>query len=486
MPRHRYVLLDEEQLRELHEASLRVLEEAGVEIHHEGALKMCAEAGCRVDFESKIARIPASLVKDSLASAPAEVELYCSDGAETVRFTPGHVHFVPGTSAVEVIDWRTGKRRSPTSADTVELIRLADALDNIKLCAAYGVSDCPAEIWDRYRIYLMLRTSRKPFIGGAFTYGAIPEMAQLLEAAADGASQAAALHRTLVCGCPSPPLKWSELVVEGLMDCAERGIPFGILSMPGIGGTAPATVAGAIVQGHAEDLSGLVLAQLARPGAEIVHGCSPVLFDVRFGTMRGGAIEAMMLGVGLVELGRFVNLPTHIFLGYSDAKIYDQQGGSESAMGILMAALSGANCVFGPGMLYTERCMDYAKLVVDNELCGQALRLVRGVEVNEETLAVPEFSRVRDADALFMATEHTLRHFRSEAYLPGEVIDSRPLSEWSDRGEQDTAERARAVLERILGRERPEPLSAEAARSLDDTMRAIMRAHGVESLPLGP
>ena len=486
MKEDRYILLYEDQLRKLHEGSVSVLEEAGVEVHHEGALGMLAEAGCEVDFPQKTARIPASLVSDSLASAPAEVELYCSDAARTVRLGPGHVHFVPGTSAIEVIDRRTGQRRAPTCADTVEFVRLANALGNIDLCAAFGTSDCPDEIWDRYRIYLMLKTSTKPFIGGAFTYGAIPEMAELLEASAPPGRRRAALHRALVCGCPSPPLKWSELVVQALIDCADRGIPFGILTMPCIAGTAPATIAGALVQGHAEVLSGLVLSQVASPGAEIVHGCSPVLFDVRYGTMRGGSIEAMMLGVGLVELGRFVNLPTHTFLGYSDAKTYDQQAASESAMGILAAAWSGANCIFGPGMSHTERCIDFAKLVVDNEFCGQALRLARGVEINDETLAVPEFMRVRGEQTLFMATEHTMRHFRSEAYLPGDVIDCTPFSQWMQGGQQDTIQRAHAAVERILGEQGAQALTGEAARELDKTMRAIMRAHGIESLPLGP
>jgi len=487
MTDHGHLVLDPGQLADLHGAALRVLEEVGVEIHHEGALSLLADAGCSVDFAGKIARIPPSLVRSSLSIAPGEIELFGPDGGCAVRLAPGSVNFVPGTSAIEVIDWRTGRRRQPGCADTTEFVRLADALGNMHFSAAFGsATDCPDQLWDRYRLYLMLKTSSKPFIGGAFTDGAVPEMADLLEAAAGAADRSAALRRGLICGCPSPPLKWAGFVVQALIDCAERGIPFGILTMPGMGGTAPATIAGSIVQGHAEVLSGLVIAQIVRPGAGIVHGSSPVLFDVRCGTMRGGAIEAMMVGAGLVELGRSVNLPTHTFLGYSDAKIYDQQAATEAGMGLLMAARSGANCIFGPGMLYSERCIDFTKLVVDNEFCGQVLRLARGIEVNDDALAIPEFFKVRQEDTLFMATEHTLRHYRSEACLPSDLIDSSPLSQWLDRNEPDTIARARVMLERILSEQPSEPLPREAAASLDQTMRSIMRAHNVDSLPIGP
>jgi trimethylamine--corrinoid protein Co-methyltransferase len=211
-----------------------------------------------------------------------------------------------------------------------------------------------------------------------------------------------------------------------------------------------------------------------------------MLFDARYGAMRGGAIEAMMLVAGLVELGKYLRLPTHAFLGFSDAKVFDQQAAAESAAGLMLAAWEGANCIFGPGMLYSERSTDYAKLVVDNELCGQMLRLARGVTVNAETLAVEQFAAARADEAAFMALDHTLRHYRAETSLPGKVIDVTPFSEWQQAGCPTALDRARAAVERLRAERRPGPLGAAAAARLDAVLRELMAAHGIAALPEGP
>jgi trimethylamine--corrinoid protein Co-methyltransferase len=194
-----YHLFDRRSLAMLHRAALTVLADTGIEMHHEGALQVLTGAGCRVDADRRIARFPAALVKKALRTAPREVILRRADGTP-VRLGGDEVHFVPGTSAIELIESGTTHRRSPTCRDTVEFLRLADALDHIGLGAAFGIaSDCPAEFWDRYRVYLELKTCAKPSVAGAFTFGAVPEMVRLMDAAGGG-DTAAARHRVVVFG----------------------------------------------------------------------------------------------------------------------------------------------------------------------------------------------------------------------------------------------------------------------------------------------
>jgi trimethylamine--corrinoid protein Co-methyltransferase len=254
--------------------------------------------------------------------------------------------------------------------------------------------------------------------------------------------------------CPTAPLKWSDVTSQNLVDCARHSIPVEYISMPLAGFVAPVTLVGTLVQHTAETLSGIVITQLTNPGAPALYGGSPAVFDIRYETTPLGAIETMMVDCAYVEIGKYLGLPTQAYMGLSDAKLLDAQAGLESSLGSALGALAGANSISGPGMLDFESCFSLEKLVVDNEICGMALRLARGIEPKEDFPALPRFEELLREKHLLIS-DHTRRHLRAEHVMPGAVIDRANRPRWHAEGSRTLGDRARAEVERLTASYRP-------------------------------
>ena len=479
-------LLSREEIETIHLSSLKVLEEVGVMIQSDAALKLVADAGVDVDATKKIARIPQHLVKESLVKAPSTIRLYSRDGKHDILLEGNRVHYDPGSAALYLLDSRTGEIRRPVCRDLADFVRLTDALDNIQAqSTALVVSDVPDAIVDRYRLYVVLKNSPKPIVTGTFSIDGLYDMKDMLAAVVGGEKELARKPMAIFDLCPSAPFKWGEFIAQNLIDCAKYGIPAEILPMPQLGATGPVTLAGSLVQLNAEFLSGLVLSQLANPGAPVIYGGSPTTFDMRYLTARLGAIETIMMGCAYAQIAKYYNLPTHMYLGLSDTKIVDAQAGFESGLGITLGALAGVNMMSGPGMLDFENCQSFEKLVIDDTICGMALRLIKGIDVNDQTLAVDAIRRV-GVGGHYLADKHTMEWFKKELLIPSDLVDRQNLNAWKKLGSKDTVQRARDIVQRILRDHKPDPLPADSEKNLDDVARKIMRKHGVDKLPLGP
>jgi trimethylamine--corrinoid protein Co-methyltransferase len=252
--------------------------------------------------------------------------------------------------------------------------------------------------------------------------------------------------------------------------------------MPLAGFVAPATLVGSVVQHAAETLSGVVLSQVASPGAPIVWGGSPAVFDIRHETTPMGAIETMMLDCANAEIGKRLSLPTQGYIALSDAKRLDAQAGLETGMGAVLAALSGINSVSGPGMLDFESCQSLEKLVLDDEICAMTARLRRGIEPREDFPSRPLFEELLREGHLLIAA-HTRRHLKEQIGFPGPVIERAPLGRWREEGEKTLAERASREVERLVGAWTPSRLGDETKRALRERMAAAAAAAGLDALP---
>jgi trimethylamine--corrinoid protein Co-methyltransferase len=266
-------------------------------------------------------------------------------------------------------------------------------------------------------------------------------MKEMLAAAAGGERELAEKPLAVFDVGPSPPLLWSDLTCQNLIDCARRMIPAELVSMPLAGATAPVTLAGAIVQHTAESLSGVVIGQLARRGSPIVWGGSPSIFDMRQGTTPMGDVGTWMIDCGYAEIGKRLGLPTHAYLGMTDAKVIDAQAGLESAGGVILAALAGVNMVSGAGMLDFESCQSMEKLVLDAEIIGMAKRLLGGIVARDDPIALT-LMRQLGHRADYLGQEHTLRWFQEEFYIPSEVIDRSSLDGWKTNGSKPASARS--------------------------------------------
>jgi trimethylamine--corrinoid protein Co-methyltransferase len=466
--------------------ALDVLWKVGVVVESAEALALLGGRGARVDKSAQRAFIPEELVWRCVRSAPSALNLFSRRGEVALRLEGLNVHFAPGSTAIQVLDAETGRARSPVTSDVVSFARLADALGHIHAQSTALVPfDVPEAIADRYRLFLVLLNSAKPIVTGTFTGDGFSVMKEMLVAVAGSEARLRERPMALFDACPSPPLKWSRLSAQSLLDCARSGIPAELISVPVLGAAAPVTLAGALVEHTAENLSGVVICQLAAEGSPVLYGAAPAVFDMRHGTAATAAVEAALVVAACAQIGRFLGLPTHGYLGVSDAKRVDAQAGLESGIGAVMAALAGVNVVSGAGMLEFERCQSLEKLVIDDETCGMAARLIEGVRPRGEPLAEDLFGDLSKGDR-FLTSPLTLRWLREEISLPSAVVDRRPREAWRESGGGDAVRRARQRVEDLLARHRPEPLPDDVRENLADIMSRDARGHGMDRLPIGP
>ncbi|MCK4349866.1 MAG: trimethylamine methyltransferase family protein, partial [Candidatus Krumholzibacteria bacterium] len=370
----------EEDRKRIVTEAVEILEKVGVFVENDEAIELLSGDGARVDGDKGRVFIPATLVETAVGSAPSRILVYNRHGEPAMDLGGDRVHFNPGSAALRIYDHKKRKARTPVTADLVRFSVLTDALPNYAAQSTGIVSgDVPEEIGDRYRVYIALQNSVKPVVTGTFKVDAFRVMHEMLATVAGDQDALAEKPIAIFDCCPSPPLKWSDLTCQALIDCAHRGLPAELVSMPLTGATSPVTLAGAVVQHAAECLSGVVIHQLAKAGAPIIYGGSPACFDMRKGTTPMGAVETMMIDGAYAEIGKHLGLPTHAYMALSDSKLVDYQAGMESAMGAVVAALSGINNVSGPGMLDFESCQSLEKLVLDHEIAGMALRLTKGI-----------------------------------------------------------------------------------------------------------
>jgi trimethylamine--corrinoid protein Co-methyltransferase len=289
---------------------------------------------------------------------------------------------------------------------------------------------------------------------------------------------------TIFSCCPTSPLKWSAEGCRTLMQCAAAGVPVEIVPMPLAGFTAPVTLAGVVVQHAAEVLSGIVLHQLVAPGAAVLYGGSTAIFDVRHETTPMGAVETMMLACGCAQTGRSLGLPTQAYLALSDAKQLDALAGAQTAMGATLAVLAGINSISGPGMLDFENGFSIEKLVLDDELCGMALRVRRGIQRSGAAVLPLVEELVQEGHLLIAA--HTREHLAQEIAWPSPVIDRMPLDRWTEQGSNSLVQRATARAAVLEQRSALTPLPRDVERALTERMQAEARRAGMNALPVCP
>ena len=457
-------LLDSALVVRILDEAFQLLMHAGVKVVTPHVLEMLAQAGART--EAGIAHIPEALVRSALESVPREFFLHNRAGEPVVHYGGNHVHFDPGSSCLNILDPETLQPRLAQSSDLVRMVQIAETLPEYAAqSTAMVCNDVPQEIGDFYRFFLVLFYSDKPIVTGAFSAHTLHVMLELLEAESGGAEALRRKPRAVFDVCPSPPLNWSDFAADNLYQLARAGVPAQIVSMPLAGATAPVTLAGSVVQHAAECLSGITIHQLACPGAPIVWGGAPAIFDMSAGCAPMGAIETVMLNMACTQVGKSLGLPTHGYLVATDSKLVDAQAGTESGTSAALGALAGINMISGAGMLDSLACHSLEKLVIDAEAIASAQRLAAGVNGNYETLALGAFHEI-GLTGEFLKLKETRRLFRREQHFTSVVIE---------RGSQveglpcrDTFARARDRVNEVLAQyHRPATIGmADALRSI--------------------
>jgi trimethylamine--corrinoid protein Co-methyltransferase len=322
----------------------------------------------------------------------------------------------------------------------------------------------------------------KPIVTGAFRIDTWQVMKELLTATAGGLKKLQQKPLAIFDVCPSPPLKWSDLTCQNLIDCARTGIPSQIVSMPLAGATAPVTLAGAVVQHTAECISGITIAQLAQKGAPIVWGGSPAIFDMKHTTTPMGALGTWMIDIAYTQVGKWLKVPTHAYLGMSDAKVVDAQCGLESSGGTFFAALAGVNMVSGAGMMAFENCQSFEKLVLDAEVIGMAKHLLRGIRLRDDPIAV-DLIREVGHQSDFITHDHTHRWFKEEFYYPSPVIDRQTSEDWESSGARNSWDRAKSRVDSLLDEGFEPTLDQDLRQELRQITTRAAQSFGMDQLP---
>lgn len=476
-----FSLLDPPLIYRILAEAFTLIFERGVTVQTQAAVELLSAAGVRI--ENGVAHIPESLARRALATVPREFSLYNRAGEPAVNYGGNNVQFDPGSSCVHILDPDTLEHRMTFAPDLVRLVQVAEMLPQFAAQSTSVVcNEVPKDIGDLYRLFVVLLYSNKPVVTGAFSPHGAPAMIEMLAADSGGHAALRRKPRAIFDVCPSPPLHWTEFAAQNLVDLARAWVPAEIISMPLAGAASPVTLAGSVVQHAAECLSGIVIHQLAQPGASVVWGGAPSIFDMRSGITPMGSMETCMLNAASAQVAKSLCLPTHGYLIGSDAKTLDAQAGQESGIAAVMGALGGINMISGAGMLDSLACQSAEKLVLDAESIAMAQRFLRGVQAGTQTLALDMFAKV-GAQGDFLKLPETRKLFRQEQHIPSKVTDRGSLNSWEQSGKKDAFARAKErVNELVAAYKRPE-LPPEVEQRLRSIVEELAKREGMEHLP---
>lgn len=453
-----YRPLSDDKIETIHEAALTLLETVGVgfESGLEDAAKILEQGGASVDQSRSRVTIPRELVAQSCEKAPSQVVLHSRDGQNDLDLSEHIVHLGTGGAAVKILDLETGKARSTTLQDLYQLGRLVDQLENIHFFLRPCIpTDIPEHAYDVNIYYTCFKSTGKHVMGGV---NDVQELHNVLEMASMVAgSREAVMEKpffSIITSFIISPLKLSTHPVRIMLECVKHGIPVALSGAPMAGSTAPLTMAGALAQTHAEQLAGITLCQLAHPGAKLLYGGIPGRADLRTMGYCGGAVECGIMNAAIHQLAHHVQIPNYNSSGLSDSKIPDAQAGWEKGMSTLLTAMGGSNYVHhAAGMLESMIGIAYEQYVIDDEIIGMTRRVLRGIDVDKDHLALDVIEEVGPGGE-FITSDHTFDHMYSE-YFPGNgVTDRNDRATWTQEGELDAWLRARAMVKAKL--EQPE------------------------------
>ncbi|WP_198306644.1 [trimethylamine--corrinoid protein] Co-methyltransferase [Dehalobacterium formicoaceticum] len=462
----------EEQLDLIHFATLEILQDVGVKVESSEASQIFADGGCRVEKhgEYDIVKIPGYVVEDCLRWAPSNIVFYGRNKKDDFPADGKRTGASPFGENVQVIDRKNRNVRKSVKQDLAEATLLCDYYQQVPmveraLCSGDQIPAAQA----LHNFQAMVANTSKHIL---LSFGMAESAQKIIEMAYGVAgSKKAFEERPFVTAfvCPTSPLVLVKQCCEGTITAARGGAGVAIIPMALSGATAPATLAGTLIQHNAEVLSNLVLAQLTRKGTPTMYCTCSTIMDLRFTLAAVGAPEWGILSAALASVAQYYKLPFWGNGGQTDSKIVDAQAGYESSLTMLLTTLSGANITYGAGCLESGLTFDFAKFVLDMENFTRVQKAVAGIELNDEQMALDVIKEVGPGGE-FMTHPHTFKHMKEMSM--SKIFDRRNRSLWGEfTGGKDVTEGAYKEAERILAEHRPVPVSSSAM----DTMGEIIR-----------
>jgi trimethylamine--corrinoid protein Co-methyltransferase len=465
-PRLKLHVFSPEEIQKIHTATLDVIESVGVRFPSQRALEIWEAHGAAVDRETKVVKVKGHIIEEALKSCPPVYSLAARDPQQDLPLDGNHVWVGTDGCGVEVIDLYTGQRRVSCLQDVVEIARVADALDEVGFhWVPVSAQDKPARTRGLYEIKAIWENSTK-HVQTESIYNE-HEARAAIEMAAVIAGGREALRKRPVLSlmqCTAPPLGHDGGSLDAALLAAEAGIPTGFMTMTACLTTAPATLAGNLVVGNAEVIAATALLQLAFPGAPVFYAAAQTASDLRSGAYTGGGPEDFLFGAATNILADYYNIPLSMGSFATGAKEPNWQAGVDNSLSTFMASVVMSDMLLGVGFLHGSRIWSYAEMLMDCEIFEIIRRVISGIEVNDDTLALDVIKAVGPGGN-FLTQKHTRQHMR-EIFVP-QFMDRRPYNIWEEKRD-GAVDWATAKARQILETHQPVPLdpglSAELAR----------------------
>lgn len=462
-------VLSTDEIKRLLDGAKQILERTGVVYHDEEALEIMDNAGCDVD--GKRVKIPARLVEKALQTVPNKVTLYNSrTGEPAMHLTGNNAYFGTGSDTPNFIHPRTQERIKASKETVTMATKTIDALDNMDFVMSLGiVQDVPQLVYDRHQFQAMIENTSKPIVITANDVEGYADIIEMCEVVAGGEQELINKPFMTLYAEPISPLQHAEDAAQKLVLAGKKRLPVVYTPCIMAGGTVPATLAGAMANGLAESLSGLVLNQQTNEGNPFIMGGVFTIMDMNTTIFAYGAPEFHLMMAALGDVSNYLDLPMFGTCGCSDSKVVDQQAAIEDAMSILATAQSGANLNHDVGYIEHGNASSLENLVISDNLIGFARRIVKGIEVNDETLAADVIDKVGPGGH-FLGEEHTMEHFKKETWYP-DLFERTFYDNWKKEGSKTLFERANEKVIDILDNYEPEPLPEDVSKQLDEIVK---------------
>ncbi len=458
-----YKPLTPADMQRVFETSLELLETVGMGSPIPDFIEVVTEAGGWVDDNDRL-RYPKSIVEKAIESAAKTWVWHGLDEDRSIEISDTRVHFGTAGAAVLMLEHTTKRFRHSTAADLYDLSRLTDTLDNIHFfCRPVVTRDIEdVRALDITTSYASIKGTTKPAGTSFFLPANVHEAVEMFDMVLGGDGEFRkrpfiVANNTFVV----PPLRFAVESAECMVAQVRCGMPINLLSAGQAGATAPAALAGSLVQALAECLAALTSVNLMAPGHPCLMGLWPFVSDLRTGAMSGGSGEEAVLSAGAAQVANWLGLPSSIAAGMADAKVPDAQAGHEKGLTVALAAQAGANIIYeSAGMLASLLACSLETMVIDNDLLGAVNRTVRGIEVNDATLGADVIRDVVRGAGHFLGHQQTLGLMQRE-YIYPLVGDRLSPDDWVDAGAKTAADRAHEYVISTLGSHHPDHIDGE-------------------------
>ena len=454
-----YKPLSPEQVKTIHEASLKILGHTGITYEQglEDTIQMLEDNGAAIDRDRKNITFPRKMIIEQVAKAPAKVVLCGQDPKNDLYLTENRVHLGTGGAAIKILDPETGDIRSTTLKDLHEVSRLVDQLDNIHFLVRPCIpTDIDKADYDINMFYACLSGSAKHVMSGVNDTKGLHNVIEMASLIAKGLNKLQERpFISVITSFAISPLKLCTQSTLIMQEAIRNRIPVALSCAPMAGSTSPLTMAGTLAQIHAEQLAGITICQLTKAGSPLLYGGIPGMANLKTMGYSGGAVECGMMNAAIHQLAHHIKVPNYNSAGLSDSKVPDAQAGYEKAFTALLASMGGSNYIHhSAGMLESMLTIAHEQFVIDDEIIGNCCKVLKGIDCDAEHLALEVIDSVGPGGN-FMTSPHTMTHLRTEYYNGNGVTDKKSRDKWEQEAGLDTRQRALAIAKKLL--ETPQP-----------------------------